>query len=216
MVSIKRLCTFVTAILVTFALNCSITEEEAIEHLTGMLIEVYDRQEDYTILEKMVLKFGRAAYIDNVMLWREHYKNIEQLEIELHPRLVKLTEKVREYGGAERAERLYLLLEELSSLGFKNLNLYYMALCELKFEVTLEELDWELMDRVMSSRRFCLLKLEIYRREEEVKREIKAIIAAPDMKRGLPFYNFLFDFLNRIRSSIVEKDLERIRAVLNN
>lgn len=162
----KSLLFIITLILVTSALHSTVSEQEAIEQLTRLLIEVYDKQEEYTVLERMVLKFGRSAYIDNIMLWKEQYKNIDELEIELHPRLVKLTEKVRNCAGAERAERLYLLLEELSMLGFKNLNLYYLALLELEFGFSLEELDWEFMDRVMSSRRFCLLKLEIYSREE--------------------------------------------------
>lgn len=216
MTSLKRVITVVTAILVTVTLHGTVSEEEAIEHLTRLLIEVYDRQEEYTVLERMVLKFGRAAYIDNVMLWKEHYKNMDELEIELHPRLVKLTERVKECAGSERAGRLYLLLEELTMLAFKNLDLYYLAILEEEFNFTLEELDWEFMDGIMTSRRFCRLKLELYSREKEVKREIKAIIGAPDLKRNLAFYNFVFDFLNKIRESIVEKDLVRIRAILNN
>lgn len=215
MTNLKRVIVFITTILVTITLHGTVSEKEAIERLTELLIEVYDRQEEFTVLERMVLKFGRAAYIDNVMLWKEQYKNIDELEIELHPRLVKLTERVNECAGTERAARLYLLLEELTMLAFKNLDLYYLALLEQEFNFTLGELNWEFMDGIMSSRRFCRLKLELYSREREVKREIKAIIGAPDLKRALSFYNFVFDFLNKIRDSIVEKDLVRIRAILN-
>lgn len=213
--SFKHVISILLIFLALSALN-GVTEEEAIERLVVLLVEVYDRQEEYSLLERMVLKFGRSTFIDNVKLWRIHYREIEKMEIVLHPRLVKLTAKVYEFAGEEEALRLYTLLEELTALGFRNLNLYYLALAELDWNFSLDELDWEFVDEAMSSEYFCLLKLELYRREEEVKREIKEIIGAPGVKRRLTFYNFAFDFLNRIRSSIIKRDLERIKRLLSN
>ncbi|MBR2317138.1 MAG: hypothetical protein IKA37_04115, partial [Spirochaetales bacterium] len=124
--------------------------------IKNILIDGYDNYEGFNFKERLVLKFGKRTFIDCVTLWHQNYTNIENIEIKLHYQLRNLSEKVFKYESYEKATRFKEALEELTFLGFCNVDLYYKAL--LKTENLPEMFTTDDIDDALANPEFFLLK----------------------------------------------------------
>ena len=181
--------------------------------IKNILIDGYDNYEGFNFKERLVLKFGKRTFIDCVTLWHQNYTNIENIEIKLHYQLRNLSEKVFKYESYEKATRFKEALEELTFLGFCNVDLYYKAL--LKTENLPEMFTTDEIDDALANPEFFLLKKQLYEKEEDLKQEIRSHLASKECKNKLGLYLFFFDFVNKIRVGIIKKDIEKsYKAIL--
>lgn len=183
------------------------------KRIKDVLIESYDNYTGFNFKERLVLKFGKRTFIDSVILWYENYTDIESIEIKLHYQLKKLSDKVFQYETQEKAERFKEALEELTFLGYSNVDLYYRAL--LKVENLPEMFTTADIDDALANPEFFLLKKRLYEKEEDLKQEIRSHLASKECKNKLGIYLFFFDFVNKIRVGIIKKDLDKsYKAIL--
>ena len=211
----KKSLLLIAFILCIFLTNAAtLPENEAIANrIKDVLLESYDNYEGFNFNERLVLKFGKRTFIDCVTLWRENYTNIENVEIKLHYQLRNLAEKVSKYESEEKAARFKKALEELTFLGFCNVDLYYRAL--LQVENLSTDFTTDDIDNALANPEFFLLKKELYQKEEDLKQEIRSLLVSKECKNKLGLYLFFFDFVNKIRVGIIKKDIEKsYKAIL--
>lgn len=183
------------------------------ERIKVVLIESYDNYEGFNFQERLVLKFGKRTFIDSVTSWRQNYADLEAIEIKLHYQLKKLSDKVFQYESQEKAEQFKKALEELTFLGYRNVDLYYRAL--LKTENLPALFTTNDIDDALANPEFFLLKKQLYKKEETLKQEIRSHLTSKECKNKLGIYLFFFDFVNKIRVGIIEKDIEKsYKAIL--
>lgn len=201
-------------IIITIVIKFSVfsdTNYLIVNKLAQLLIQDYDCYKNKTFLEKMILKFGRSAFVDSVNIWKDNYLYIDRLKIKLHPRLDSLVQKVNKYSNYQTSQRLKDLLEQLTHLAYKNLQFYYIAILESDKNISSDKLTVEIVTTAITNSKFYSLKRDLYAKEDKIKLEVKEIISSKKLKHKLSFYNFVFDFLNKIRTGIIEKDLEKMR-----
>ncbi|MBN2547204.1 MAG: hypothetical protein JXB50_15485 [Spirochaetes bacterium] len=179
-----------------------------------ILVEEYDKYENTTFEERLVLKFGRKAFMESIDIWKKNYKNLDQIEIILHPRLEHMAKTAEENLAAERAEYFRNLLVELTFLSYQNLQIFYLAVKDYLIEHDLNQNDIskKIIDTSISMPKFFYIKMDMYDREEIIKTDIRAIMDEGKIKYKLAFYAFAFDFLNKIRKKIIKKDIERMKV----
>ena len=178
-----------------------------------VLIESYDNYSGFSFQERLVLKFGKRTFIDSVTLWYQNYTDIENIEIKLHYQLKKLSDKVSQCESPEKAEQFKKALEDLTFLGYRNVDLYYKAL--LKVENLPEMFTTDDIDDALANPEFFLLKKQLYEKEEILKQEIRSHLASKECKNKLGIYLFFFDFVNKIRVGIIKKDIDKsYKAIL--
>ncbi|MBQ2295262.1 MAG: hypothetical protein II258_07725 [Spirochaetales bacterium] len=206
------LISFILCLFLTHA--ATLPENEAVaDRIKDVLLESYDNYEGFNFKERLVLKFGKRTFIDCVTLWRENYTNIENVEIKLHYQLRNLAEKVSKYESEEKSQRFKKALEELTFLGFCNVDLYYRAL--LQVENLPPDFTTDNIDDALANPEFFLLKKELYQKEEKLKQEIRSHLVSKECKNKLGLYLFFFDFVNKIRVGIIKKDIEKsYKAIL--
>lgn len=188
-----------------------------VDKIHQFLIKEYDNYKDRTFTEKMVLKFGKKAFIDNVRIWKDNYKNLDSMKIVLHPILEKIAVVCDKNLEEDKSKYFRSLLEELTKLGYKNLQIYYTAVKDYLVinNKKIDDINKELIDDAVCLLRYYEEKTKLYEREEIVKNEIRAIMTEKKVKFKLAFYIFAFDFFNKIRKGIIEKDMQRMLEKIN-
>lgn len=202
-------------ILCTSFINAEkLPENDAVAaRIKDVLIESYDNYDGFNFQERLVLKFGKRTFIDSVTLWYQNYTDIEDIEIKLHYQLKKLSDKVFQYESQEKAEQFKKALEELTFLGYCNVDLYYRAL--LKVENLPKMFTTYDIDDALANPEFFLQKKQLYEKEETLKQEIRSHLTSKECKNKLGIYLFFFDFVNKIRVGIIRKDIEKsYKAIL--
>lgn len=182
-------------------------DDRIAEQIEILLVRSYGEYKDTTFLERIVLDLGKDTFVKSVETWRINYQNIDALEIKLHPQLKRLSEKIYRYETLETALKFENSLKDLTFLGFKNLDIYLKAVKE--GNVCADMLTLEVLDSLVANPKFFLLKKELYKREEDLKKEIRGILASDKVKKHVGLYLFFFDFLNGIREKIIKKDLAK-------
>ncbi len=187
-----------------------------VNKISQMLIEEYDKYANYTFLEKLVLKIGRTTYVDNINIWQKNYTDIDNIKIKLHPKLEDMAKIVDKNLEADRAKYFRKLLEELTFLGFKNLQIYYYSVKEYlnNNKLTYLDINIKLIDDSCNIK-FYNTKKELYAREDIIKNEIREFMKDEKLKHKMAFYSFAFKFLNKIRIKIIEKDMKKMLDRIN-
>ncbi len=188
-----------------------------VKKIAQVIIEEYDKYQNYTFLEKLVLKMGKSTYVDNINIWQKNYNNIDNIKIELHPKLedmVKIADKNMETKDAEHFRNL---LEQLTFLGFKNLQIFYLSVKEYlkKNNLTHIDINIQLIDDSLCNINFFNTKKELYAKEDIIKSEIQKMMKEDNVKYKFTFYSFAFKFLNKIRNKIIQKDMEKMLIKIN-
>lgn len=180
--------------------------------MADILIEEYQKYEDKTFMEKFVLKLGKNAYIDSVIIWRDNYKNIDELDIKLHRQLENSAKIADKRASADRSEYYRNLLKKLTYLGYKNLQMYYNAVKDRG--MTANEITIEAIDESVSNLEFYNEKVKLYNEEEAIKNKIKEFYELKEIKYHISFYAFAFNFFDKIRKGIIEKDMKKMNEKL--
>ncbi len=200
----------VTAFLVNLALFSN--DDLVVSKMADILIEEYQKYEDKTFMEKFVLKLGKNAYIDSVTIWKNNYKNIDNLDIKLHRQLENSAKIADKRLPADSAEYYRNLLRRLTYLGYMNLQMYFNAVKDKG--LTAEEISIETIDDSVSNAQFYNEKVKLYNEENEIKNKIREFYDLKEIKYHISFYAFAFNFFDKIRKGIIEKDMKKMNEKL--
>jgi hypothetical protein len=182
-----------------------------------VLVKEYDNYKDKSFIERIILKLGKSTYIDNIRIWRDNYRNIDDIKIKLHPKMEDMAAISEKYLDPATSKRFRNLLEELTRLGFKNLQLYYNSTEEYlkNNNLTYNSINIDIINEAQCNLKYFELKKKLYSREDEVKKEIRKIMDDKRIKYKLGIYIFAFDFFNKIRTEIINKDLEKMQKKID-
>lgn len=202
-------------ILLTIILNNIYSNDKDVaDRIATVLIEEYDNYRDRTFTEKLVLKFGKKAFIDSVLIWKVNFRTIDSIEIKLHYQLEKMAKISDDNLSLDESEKFRELLKRLTYLGYKNLDLYYRAVKEYldnnKNFLNQADISIETIDDAISNNKYFTEKKKLYFDEEMIKNEIRLFFDNRKIKYKISFYSFAFEFFDKIRRQIIAKDLKKI------
>ena len=194
-----------------------INDEKIVNKIYNLLIEEYDKYKDKTWIEKAVLKLGRSAYIDSITIWKNNYNKLDTIKISLHPKLEHISEVADKNIEKDRADYFRSLLKELTLMGFKNLQIYFISTKEYLDlnNLTYNDITIDTIDNSLCNIKYYEEKKTLYEKENVVKSEIQTIMSEGKLKTKLAFYSFAFKFFNKIRVKIIERDMERMFKKIN-
>lgn len=192
--------------------NLFSNDDLLVAKMADVLIKEYQKYEDKTFMEKFVLKLGKNAYIDSVILWRDNYKNIDDLNIKLHRQLENSAKIADKYSSSDYAEYYRNLLKKLTLLGYKNLQMYYTAVKDKGY--TDADITIEAIDESVSNVEYYNKKVNLYNEEDEIKNKIREFYELKEIKYHISFYAFAFNFFDKIRKGIIEKDMKKMNEKL--
>ena len=194
-----------------------INDDLLVDKIQQFLITEYDNYKNRTFIEKLVLKLGKSAFIDNVQIWKNNYKNLNSMKIILHPKLEDIAIICDKNLDINESRKFRNLLEELTLIGYKNLQLYYIAVKDylLVNNKKINDINKDLIDEALCQIKYYEEKIKLYDREEIVKNKIREIMNEKRVKGKLLFYIFAFDFFNKIRKGIIEKDMQKMLEKIN-
>jgi len=201
-------------IILTFFINLALfsNDDLIVSKMADILIEEYQKYEDKTFMEKFVLKLGKNAYIDSVIIWRDNYKNLDALDIKLHRQLENSAKIADKRLSSDKAEYYRNLLKKLTYLGYSNLQMYYNAVKDKG--LTDADLTIEAIDESVSNVEYYNEKVKLYNEENDIKNKIREFYELKEIKYHISFYAFAFNFFDKIRKGIIEKDMKKMNDKL--
>ncbi|MCG8569892.1 MAG: hypothetical protein MJB14_07105 [Spirochaetes bacterium] len=202
-----------------FALTLSIYSIDYDQQVAARIVELfkkdYDQYEDKSFAEKLVLKLGKESYFETLDIWLNYVHQIEEIEIKTDPRINKLISKVKKHASEGKAERLSQLFCQLTFLSYCNYESYLQACLEHETDINPCFIDEQYIEKAFTKSKYYQFTRELYETEAEIKKEIKEIISKDGLKSKLPFYNLVFDFLNKIRQKVIDRHLEKMEKAMN-
>lgn len=187
------------------------SDDILVHNIAEVLIKEYDNYQDKTFLEKMVLKYGKKTFIDSVRSWELNYKNLDEMKIKLHPTIENIVKVGDKNLSPENAIYFRSLFENLTLLGFKNIQIYYESTKKYLSKYGDQEVTIHVIDEASIEPEFYELKVKLYDEEKITKNEIRKMFRNEKIKYKLAFYSFAFDFLDKIRTSIEDKNIEKMK-----
>ncbi|MCK4796134.1 MAG: hypothetical protein KAT05_02065 [Spirochaetes bacterium] len=204
-------------ITIPFYATNHINDDLIVNKISLVLIKKYDNYKNKTLLEKIVLKLGKNAFVDSVKIWEINYKDLDKIIIKLHPKLEYMALKGEKYLEIERAKYFRNLLDDLTLLGYENLQIYYIVIKEYLNEhnYNFNDINIDLIDEAVCQPEYYQEKKALYEKEDLIKEEIRIILREGKLKHKLALYSFAFDFFNKIRKKVIAKDLAKMLAKIN-
>jgi hypothetical protein len=186
-------------------------QQQIVNQVAQALIIEYENYSEYNPLERMILKMGKTAFIESVETWRNNWEIIETMPIELHPRLQHMSDTGVEAMDKERSDEFTRLLVKLTRLAYRNLDLYRIAVTDY-FKVTLPvPVTTDVIDSAVNNPVFYEKKVAMYNEEDIIKEQISIYLKSDELRYKLGTYRLAFNFFDRIRKQIIEKDMERMK-----
>jgi hypothetical protein len=189
-----------------------VDDDSIVEKIYEVLVKEYDNYKDKSFEEKLVLKLGKKTFIKSINIWKDNYKNLNDIKIILDYHLENMALIVQKNSDEEKAKRFRELLENLTKLGYKNMQLYFYAVKDSLFaqNVGVNEINVVFIDDALCNKKYFEMKKTLYDEERKTKKEILEIMNDKKLKYKMAFYIFAFNFLNNIREKIITRDLERM------
>ena len=104
---------------------------------------------------------------------------------------------------------------ELTLLAYKNLQIYFIALKDYLKKNNIDEIDISVVDKSLTDMKYFDQKNELYKSEAEIKSNIRLYFNNKKIKYRVSFYSFAFDFFDKIRVKIIEKDMASMLKKIN-
>lgn len=177
------------------------------DRLQYLLKKEYTNYKNKSLIERIIMELGKKAFFESVDDWRKNYQAVEKVNVKIHPQLEELASNIRKHEEESVSNEFRVLLTELTRMGYRNIDMYYVAVrsSDVKYntaEITLADVDEAMVNPV-----FFLKKKGLYEEEREIKKRMREIMTGKRVKGKLGIYLFAFDFLNKIREDVIEKDL---------
>ncbi len=194
---------------VNAAVVCDDIYEDTIlaDRLQYLLKKEYTNYKNKSLIERIIMELGKKAFFESVDDWRKNYQAVEKVNVKIHPQLEDLASSVRKHEEESVSREFSTLLTDLTRMGYRNIDMYYVAIrsSDVKYnaaEITLADVDEAMINPV-----FFLKKKGLYEEEREIKKRMREIMTGKRVKGKLGIYPIAFDFLNKIREDVIEKDL---------
>ncbi len=196
-----------------------VSDDEVVKHIAHSIKEDYKNMKDKTFQEKMIIQAGQKSFFSSLDIWIDNYKEIEKIDTSPKGHLLNMSSAGWKYLDNDEALRFEGNLMELTFLGYQNLDLFYRAVKSHLTEKSILNINYisvTLIDEAITKEVYYNEKLDLYRKERIVKKEIEDTLNSKELRYRLGFYLFAFRFLNNIREKIIEKDIKKMNQIIQN
>jgi len=214
----KKINCLIYLLFITFTLNSQngINDDKIIKEIANILVIEYDHGNEFnTPLENFILQLGKKTFIDSVRDWEKNYKSLDTIKINLHPQIKYMITVGDKNLTIEKSKRFRELFDNLTLLGYKNLQIYYLGVKDYLLNNSNPKITMALIEEAITEPQFYKAKIDLFAEEKEVKKEIKQMFKEDKIKYKLAFYSVAFDFLNGIREKIVARDMAKMLKKVN-
>jgi len=214
---IKRIFIFIAYFNFIFGLHSIENQDDLIvDRICFIFQREYDNYKDKSAIERILLKMGRKAYIDNLLLWKENYQDITNIKFSLHPIMEQMAKIMDKYADPEKAARFRDLLEDLTKIAFKNMEIYYLSLKEYINEnyLTPDDIELNIFTDALAKKKFYDEKIKLYDEEFKIEEELGPMMKEKKVKYKMLFYSFAFDFFVNIRRQIIDQETKDMQQKL--
>jgi hypothetical protein len=204
---------FIFAVSLSFTLN----DDLIASNIADVMIKEYDNYKNKSYIEKMILKMGKKAYVESVLDWKEKYKNLGTVRIKLHPTIHYIVSVGDKHLPPEKASYFSYMFENITMLAYDNLQTMYLAVKDYLTQKKLSEdkIDLPLIVEATIQPKYYKMKIDMYNKEDYLKKQIRETMTSDELKYRLGFYVFAFDFFNKLRDGIIKKDIEMMQAKIS-
>ena len=192
-----------------------LSDDILVEKISEILIKEYDNYKDRSFIEKTILKLGKPAFIDSVKNWTKNYKNLDQMQLKLHPKIEDILNISNKYLTDDENREFRKNFEDLTLIAYYNLQIYYISLKEYLSYNNKSDFDINILDEALMNIRYFDEKKKLYEKEDKIKANIRNYFNNKKIKYKISFYAFVFDFFDKIRVRIVKKDMDKMLEKIN-
>jgi len=191
-------------------------DAEVVERVHFIFLREYDNVKDKGAIEKIVLRMGRKAYIDNLNLWKENYSDLSKINFVLHPIMQQMVKIVDRNLEPEKAMIFRKDLEGLTKIGFMHFQIYYLSLKEYVIENKMDPalIELNIFADALAKEKFVNEKLKLFDEELKVEEEIALMMKEKKVKYKIAFYSFAFKFFTDMRKNIINNEKKDMQAKL--
>jgi hypothetical protein len=184
--------------------------------ISEIFLKEYDNYKNKAFVERVVLKMGRTAYIDNMKLWQDNYADISKIKFSLHPIMEQMAKTMEKSTKDERGVHFRELFIDLTRVAFKHFNIYYLAIKEYLIENKLSYNDIHLgiFADALAKDKFYSEKVKLFAEELSIENEIASMMKEKKVKYRMAFYAFVFDFFIDMRKKIIDNEAKDMQSKL--
>lgn len=188
------------------------------DKIVSLLKIEYDNVKDKSWIEKIILQMGKSTYMDSLEIWKANYFQIEKIKIVLHPKLENMAQVGDLYLDLEKKTLFRKNLSDLTFIAYKNINIYFLAIKKYRESepTPIDQITIKTLDAALYNPEFSQKKRDLYEEERSIKKSLRVIMHDKKIKYKLGIYIFAFDFFNKIREKVIEKDIKEMDKRLLN
>jgi hypothetical protein len=197
-----------------FSINCSnVKDDMIVDKINKIFLREYDNYKDKSAIVRILLRMGRKAYLENLILWKDNYQDITKIKFSLHPVMEQMAKIMDKNAEPEKAVRFRSLLEDLTKMAFKNMDIYFLAIKEYINEnnLTCDDIDLDIFADALAKKKFYDEKIKLYSEEYKIEDELGPMMKEKKVKYKMLFYSYAFEYFVNIRKQIISqetKDME--------
>jgi hypothetical protein len=217
----KKKAAFILALVLMFTADISLFSEvlddaKIVETISDIFLKEYDNYKDKAFVEKVVLKMGRKAYIDNMSLWRANFSDISKIKFSLHPIMEQMARTMEKHSDEGKGTHFRTLFIDLTRVAFKHFNIYYLAIKEYLIENNLSYNDIKLsiFADALAKDKFYNEKVKLFDEELSIEKEIALMMKEKKVKYRMAFYAFVFDFFIDMRKKVIDTEAKDMQCKL--
>jgi hypothetical protein len=205
-----RILIFIFAInLVNPLASAESKDDQIVNKICMIFLREYNNFKDKSAIEKIILRMGRKAYVENLDLWKKNYNDIDNIQFSLHPIMEQMAKIMDRSVEPEKAKHFRNLLEDLTKIAFKNMQIYYLSIKEYLADNNLscDSIELNIFADALAKKKFYDQKMKLYDEEYKVENEIGTMMKEKDVKFKMFFYSYAFDYFINIRKKIIDQEI---------
>ena len=186
-------------------------DRRILDTIPVILLENYDRNKPQSFMELIVISIGRRSYAKSLYLWRDHYPNIDSIQIQFDYAVEDLIKRIEKSTDNETASEFRSLWTELQRLSMSNFTIFYNAV--MASEYTTAEFSCSYIDVCLANQQYYPVLLASYQKENEIKEKIRNILVDKRLVSSLRFELYIFDVISVVRKRSADRlftDLQKL------
>jgi hypothetical protein len=187
------------------------SDDKIADEIIDILIKEYGNYKDKSSLEKIVLSISKKPYMESLSEWRKNYHDLSNIKIKLNSIIEKAVLTAGKRLPYEEGWRFRSLFENLTMIGYENLQIYFISTKRYLEKNGDVKLTIDIINDAKCEPEFLRMKEELYEKEKLIKRDIRIMFKDVRIKNKMVFYSFAFDFLDKIRTRIIENDIRKMK-----
>ncbi len=186
-------------------------DRQILDTLPVILLENYDKNKPQSFMELIVISIGRRSYAKSLYLWRDHYPNIDSIQIEFDYAVEDLIKRIEKSTDSETASEFRALWVDLQRLSMKNFSVFYNAV--MTSDYTNAEFSCRYIDICLANHQYYPVLLASYQNENEIKEKIRNILLDKRLVSTVRFELYIFDVISVVRKRSADRlftDLQKL------